>query len=700
MSSRQLRKLQKQRELEEALKKQTLESEQAEESEEEPVPVARPKPNLFAALGGEDDDADAEAEEDDDDTHGAMTEPAVSEQTPSAMAKKSKKKKKKSKKKATAVVAAEDEDEIDKAIHALNPVSIEQHECDSDDLNVRRALMLNKIFQINTQNLRVINEMRSLFGREVIESADAEEERQHQEVRRGRGTQGQQVDLETFLRSQPPNAKKLPEVSRRRNVFVQGRDHWPAASANGLTMRETRRSPDEVRWVEYAWHHEGEYDQLQALFFAVVQEGQPMRMVSFVARLPYHVSTLMQVSFIAKQDQNMALSAELCERALFTLGRVTTSAFRRDLEQGRARLDFCRPENRQFWLAGYHYLRSLLRKGTYRTALEWAKILYILDPRDPYAIRHYLHFLAVRAHQPQWLLEFLEYVQGDKSTMREDIKYVKQSGILARLQMGETETAGKELAEGMQTVPWLYCALFQELGLDAPPSIWGTYVESSEEDERKFWIKLYLHFAKDLWNNTQAMALLTDVAGHLEKVRVMDLPRTDAEPGLDATRLAYLEGQTSILGVAPRALLQRQPNYDFDPMPPTFEENVFDYPAGKLPWADQDPDEGWTTAYLQRIQNDIRARGGGGGNGQRIRGLGVGGQQFEGEESDYDDVTDEELRRDLEEHARRSNAPGYLGQLMQMLGLGGGGGSAAQGGEDEAAGVEEQGDDMPGAWRQ
>src|SRR4051812_41560915 len=107
----------------------------------------------------------------------------------------------------------------------------------------------------------------------------------------------------------------------------------------------------------------------------------------------YHVSTLLQVSSVAKQDQNMALAAELCERALFTFGRVATSAFRQDIEHGHARLDFRRPENRQFWLAGYQYLRSLIRKGTYRTALEWAKLMFALDRTDPYGMRHYIQFL-------------------------------------------------------------------------------------------------------------------------------------------------------------------------------------------------------------------------------------------------------------------------------------------------------------------
>lgn len=698
MSTRQLRKLQKQRELE-AIQKQNGESDEGDESEDEPVPGARPKPNLFAALGGE-DDADAEADEDEDDEGGAIIEPVVDEPKPAASAKKNKKKKKKSKKKAASTAAEDDEadgvgeeDEIDKAIKALKISGTGKGASAQDEEKQRRAVASNSILQINMYHLRAINEMRNLFGREIIESAQAEEERQQQEqeqqMRRGRGNT--QLDLETFLRTQAPNAKKLPEVSLRRNPFIQGRDYWPAQSASGLTMKEIAKA-DDGSSTEYAYLHEGEYDSLQMLFFACVQIGDPMRMVNLLKRVPYHVSTLLQVSAVAKQDQNMALSSELCERALFTFGRVTTSAFRQNLEQGKARLDFRRPENRQFWLAGYHYLRSLLRKGTFRTALEWAKLLYALDPNDPYAMRHYLHFLAVRAHESKWLLDFLQDVDGNVDNVHEDFVYVKQSGILAMLQMGDTEAAKKALTEGMQRVPWLYCALFQELGMDAPPSIWGIHAES---DSRQFWVKLYLQFAKDLWNNTQASSLLTQVAKSIDKVQVGDLPADDAVPDLGATRLVYLEGQTSLITLAPRELLERQPNYDFDPMPPAREDNIFTYQGTQLPWAENRGGGGddATNEALARMQNMLGAQQRGGG--MPAQGFGMGAAADD--ESDYDDETDEELRRDLEEHARRSREPGLLGNLMQMLGVGGRGAPAEEADEqDEEEVVQEE--DVPGGW--
>ncbi|KAJ6784493.1 hypothetical protein PWT90_03658 [Aphanocladium album] len=723
MSSRQLRKLQKQRELEQAQEKQIDNSDEVEESDDEPAPATRPKPNLFAALGGDDDDADAEADEDEDEDGGATIAPEVDEPKPATSAKKNKKKNKKNKKKAAAALAAaaeqhdgddgaSDEDEIDKAIKALKISNAAKGGSTGDEEKQRRAAASNSIFQINPYHLKAINEMRNLFGREVIESANAEEEQQQQANRRGRRRQiPQQVDLETFLRDNGPHAKKLPEVSLRRNIFIQGRDYWPAQSANGLTMKEIAKTANGVS-TEYAYVHGGEYDSLEMLFFACVQIGDPMRMVHLLKRVPYHVSTLLQVSFVAKQDQNMALSSELCERALFTFGRVTTSAFRQNVEQGRARLDFRRPENRQFWLAGYHYLRSLLRKGTYRTALEWAKLLYALDPQDPYAMRHYLHFLAVRAYESKWLLEFLQDVEGSEDNTHDDFVYVKQSGILAQLQMGETEAAKKALTTGIQTVPWLYCALFQELGLDAPPSIWGIHAES---DSRQFWVKLYLHFAKDLWNNSQATALLVEVAKGMSKVDVKELLLDDMQPDLGATRLAYLEGQTSLITLAPRALLDRQPNYEFDPLPPAEEDNIFSHEGTKLPWTEKRGRAGGPGSNdpavqeaLARMQNMLAAQGGGGaaagaGAAARVQGFGVAGQA---EESDYDDETDEELRRDLEEHARRSREPGFLGQLMQMLGVGGGGAaaSAAQGQEAEGDDiqyedyVEDEDEDVPGAW--
>jgi hypothetical protein len=274
----------------------------------------------------------------------------------------------------------------------------------------------------------------------------------------------------------------------------------------------------------------------------------------------------------------MALSSELCERALFALGRVAASSFRADLEKGRARFEFRRPENRQLWLAGSHYIKSLVRKGTYRTALEWAKLLFSIDHEDPYAMRCHIQFLAIRAYEAQWLVDF---VAGNAN--KPDIAYLAQSVVLAKLQLKDDEGARAALREGMTKVPWLYCSLFQALGIDAPPSIWGV---NPDTDNRTFWTDMYIYLMKDLWNNPAATSLLQEVAKALEKVDKDALDKTDDPPvGLDVARLVYLEGQPSLIANAPSEMFRQQPNYDFDPLPPPNYKNLFTCRGCRLPWS-------------------------------------------------------------------------------------------------------------------
>jgi hypothetical protein len=303
MSSRQLRKLQKQRELEEA----KITSEPGEgsgsddggndEGESDGIGVkpqaARPRVSLFAALGNQDDDDDDDEQEGDEDetpkkehSQVAQDEPAEYTQAKKSKSKKKKKKKAKAASQSTGVAAeagvkedADEDDEIDRAIRELKLTTAGKNaEGAPTDTGYASQSKLNKLLSINTTHLKAINEMRNLFGRDVIESANAEEEQEQQNRRRrGGAAQRQQVDLETFLRG-PPGMKRLPEVSLRRNVFIQGREHWPRATAGGLNMKTLEKAPD-GSYTEYAYTHDGEYDAMQSVFFAYVGMGDPMRIV-------------------------------------------------------------------------------------------------------------------------------------------------------------------------------------------------------------------------------------------------------------------------------------------------------------------------------------------------------------------------------------------------------------------------------------
>lgn len=270
MSSRQLRKLQKQKELDLA----TEVSEESDGIEEAPA-TTKPRVSLFAALGGDEGDGGDDGQDDEDQEPAEAQQQMSDTQTPTT-AKKSKKKKKKKKAKTvpTPEGPEEDEDEIDKAIRALNISTGNIAGSSTAAPAAAPNLPASDVLNINSYHLKAINEMRNLFGREIISSAQTEEE---QEQHRQRRHLRMEVDLETYLR-EPPGAPKLSEVSLRRNPFIQGKEHWPKQSAGGLTLKEVERAPN-GSWTEYSYGHDKEYDTVQCWFFACVQMGDPMRMV-------------------------------------------------------------------------------------------------------------------------------------------------------------------------------------------------------------------------------------------------------------------------------------------------------------------------------------------------------------------------------------------------------------------------------------
>jgi hypothetical protein len=314
----------------------------------------------------------------------------------------------------------------------------------------------------------------------------------------------------------------------------------------------------------------------------------------------------------------------------------------------------------------------------------------------------------LRAYESKWLIEFLHHMV--LLGRHQDVVYLQQSLVLAKLQVNDEPGARELLEHGIKTVPWLYCALFQELNLDAPPSVWGINADS---DATSFWVKMYIKEAKDVWNNAQATSLLQQVAGSMGKVDTASL--AVQEPAVDrgATRLAYLEGQTSLLAVAPRELLDVQPNYEFDPLPPPKEENIFTGEGTRLPWGRDEEQQGVRAdadAFAARMQNLLARRGvAPGGEGALAPGPGMMGMMNNDDDDEDDEAIralraadDEELQRDIEAHvnwgSNDNTEQGILGTLMQMLGIGRraqdeGGDQGDEGDEDEE---EEEG--LPGAW--
>ncbi|KAG8162959.1 hypothetical protein KVR01_007437 [Diaporthe batatas] len=608
MSSRQLKKLQKQKEL---LKLQELAGNDDESSEEE---VAPPRPRTsafagFAALGGDDDDSDDKSDQDEAAKEQEVVEQEDEDEEPVKPAPAKKNKKPKKKKKAKKAENAPPEDKVDKQKGGLDEIDLalkelslkpQPRDASGRETHEHYDVNLARLLSISFDHLKVINELRAMFGQDTIDSVRSQEETQARDDRRRNQRRGHiDVNMEMYLKGKP--GEKIPDVVLRKNPFMQGKDFWPRASAGGLKMEAV--TDERVEPTEYRFTHDRSYGLLEMQFYSLVDMMDPMRIVHFVHDNPYHVNSLVTTNKVAIRDSNAALAADLLERALFTFGRVTLSSFRKKLERGVARLDFKRPENRQFWLAGYHYIKSLMQKGTYNTALEWTKLFLSLSPNDEYGILNFTHVLAIYAYESEWFIELCNssYFNSDEYDLPMK-EYYRQSVVLAKLLLNDRDGALKDLIHGMETLPWLYSSLCSAVNIDTPKAVWGV---QPRNDDDALYTELYIHMAKDLWKKESgAIPLLKEAGGLARKADVKSLPLAREVP-LSIGRFIYLDNTPELMGLVPTDMLHASPNFDYDPLPPAREENIFSNEWQEYPWSRSEQPEGVYT-HPGGIENLLR----------------------------------------------------------------------------------------------
>jgi hypothetical protein len=565
MSSRALRKAQREREEQEQLEK----LQQQEEEDDEPLP-APAKKSAFAMLAEE-----AEAEDDDDDQEPeedggvAIDEEPVQAAPTKAPSKKKKKKKAKGKSgggtPAQQISGQKDEpmDEIDAALKQL---SASGKSVGSTAAGVNDAVNeSSKLLAIDTHHLHAQNEMRRLFGRAALEGGDDDDQGAPGNAGGNRRQQrrGQQVGLAQALRGQRGQggrASGLGSLGLRRNIFIQGKEEWPVATGGGLGMEVVEKNADGT--VEYRYVHNRAYQDVQSQFESCVASMDPNRLVVLLQHNPYHISTLLQVSEIAKQESDHTTSGDLLERALFSLGRAVHSTFAKNLAEGKARLDFNRPENREFWLASWRYMQNLSMRATWRTVYEWAKLLLSLAPEeDPYAIWLVLDQYAIRSQQS------LDYINISRNptfkTVHNNLPNVQLNQALAEYRAGNKSKGQQALFTAIGRFPWVVARLMQELSLDPPPAVWG---KSSRTDREKLHAELYAVRAKDLWNTPEICDFLVETASALPP----DMPPAEpdtADITLNEARHVLLSEVPALIAFVPREYTA-QLTSTADPLPP------------------------------------------------------------------------------------------------------------------------------------
>ena len=312
----------------------------------------------------------------------------------------------------------------------------------------------------------------------------------------------------------------------------------------------------------------------------------------------YHISTLLQVSEIAKHQGDHSVSGDLLERALFSFGRSIHSSFHSALAQGTARLDFRRPENREFWLTVWRYITNLGQRGTWRTSYEWAKLLLSLDPEgDPYCIGLIIDQLALRGGQSEHFLN-LSRTQFYQSSWERQYPNIQISKALGEYQLKRKEECRQSLSVAIKKYPWTFFRLFRELNLDhIPKAIWGVEPRNRRED---FESKTYVTRAKDLWNTPEAISLLVEVA---ESVQVTyPSPPQDSPLSADEARHVIVSDIPALLNFVPRDFVNIAMSMS-DPLPPP---DSFDSYTKVPDVDDPDVDEGDRARHVREY---LRALG-------------------------------------------------------------------------------------------
>ena len=601
MSSRALRKLQREQEQEKHLA--TLRSQEAtsDESEDEvnSVTIAasstKPKLNAFDLLEGQDQGNSSEEDYQADvaipSSRGENHKIGTDANAPSLSVGSQKSKRKKVRRTGKGKSAEnnrsttgkrrenpsdeQDMDEIDRALKELSTkddqscmrVSSDGREQEDKELDNLWRMKATKLLAIDSNSLNPIKEMKSLFGNIVLEGSSDTHSSSRNPRRREQNQQGG-VDLATVLTgrySVASKGKELGALASRRNVFMQGREEWPLATSGGLSMEFSSVTNAFER--NYSLIHNGAYREVQGQFHICVESMQPTNLINLLALNPYHIATLLQVSEIAKHQGDHSVSGDLLERALFSLGRSVHSTFPAALRGGTARLSFESPANRELYLTIWRYIQNLSQRGTWRTAFEWAKVLLQFSTAsDPYGMTLMIDQLALRGRQHAAFVSLCSPEAYGNSWSH--LPNIHISLALAHHRNGSATLARECLAIAIRDYPFIFSALASALDISPLPKfLWGTRPST---DAEKLYTELYVTRTKDLWNMPETTSLIVEVAetmGMYASILSNAAPAPKLEVSLEEARHIMLLEIPSLIALLPRNYTNL-PTSSADVLPP------------------------------------------------------------------------------------------------------------------------------------
>ena len=294
MSSRNLRKLQREKEQQDQLNASKEDNAANDESEEDaPMPKVLNAFDILNQNEDEDEANDSDVEEPDH-TEGVSAKPNQAEASEDAKPKsKSKKKKNKKKGKAPnqndtptkgvqAAAKGTQLDEIDLALKSLSTTSKDGADVPLAAKIDEANLQLYRLLAVESKHLNALNEMKRLFGNVVLENEDEAGAAAAAGPPRRRG-RVQNLDLGGALAGRHSPASRgqgLAGLALRRNPFILGKEEWPKATSGGLGMELVEKLEDGT--IEFRFVHNTIYQDVQRQFQTCVESMDPQRMITLL----------------------------------------------------------------------------------------------------------------------------------------------------------------------------------------------------------------------------------------------------------------------------------------------------------------------------------------------------------------------------------------------------------------------------------
>lgn len=205
-------------------------------------------------------------------------------------------------------------------------------------------------------------ELRKMFGSKVIASAPAAQRSTHH----------------ARLANNPHHATSL----RRTPAYLANPEPgWqPPTGVLGLSRFDGPEAVADPAGEWWTYEHPAAYKQAQLAFLEVLQQADGNRLYNTLQFCPYHVDTHMQLAEMQTQQGDLGAASTHLGRALYALSAPLPPAF----TSGAFRLPYSQIENRAFFTGVARRVAIMVKRGTWRTACEWAKIgLGVGGAEDP-----------------------------------------------------------------------------------------------------------------------------------------------------------------------------------------------------------------------------------------------------------------------------------------------------------------------------